>query len=148
MSLHETHLIETITCLLVFITISVIVMGIIRLRLDYEEMYEITRDFVNYKELFLDLTMDLGWWNKTDPRRYFYVSKDLANVLQMPPCGAAVTRLQVAEFLVRYVQANELLDVDRYVYLTDDPLYNLLPEAEERMPLAYVVLEIQNRHLL
>jgi hypothetical protein len=76
------------------------------------------------------------------------VSKDLADVLQMPPCGAAVTRMQLAEYLVRYMQENQLLDVDRYVYLTDDVLYNLLPEAEERMPLAHVVLEIQNRHLL
>jgi hypothetical protein len=147
MSLHGTLLIEAICWFLAFTTIAGI-LGLISLRRDYEELYEITSDLVNYKELYLDLTMDLGWWNKIDHRRYFYVSKDLADVLQMPPCGAAVTRMQLAEYLVRYMQENQLLDVDRYVYLTDDVLYNLLPEAEERMPLAHVVLEIQNRHLL
>jgi len=111
--------------------------------------FESAKKISDLQDLYMNLTCDLGWWHNDDDiaATYFYVSQDLAALLHTP-AGAAVTRMQVSAFLMRYLHGNQLIDTALNVHLTDDALYTLLPEVEDEMPLAHVVLEIQKRHLL
>jgi hypothetical protein len=129
-----------------FVALTVLVVGMANRR-EYELIQKI-HVLEEYQELYIDLTCDLGWW-QTDAsaEHYFYVSQDLAALLHTP-AGAAVTRMQITAFLMRYLHGNQLIDTDLNVHLTDDAMYTLLPEATDDMPLAHVVLEIQKRHLL
>lgn len=129
-----------------FMALTVLLVGMANRR-EYELIHK-NHVLQEYQELFVDLTCDLGWWHTdASSEHYFYVSQDLAALLHTP-AGAAVTRLQITAFLMRYLHGKQLIDTDLNVHLTDDAMYTLLPEAEDEMPLAHVVLEIQKRHLL
>lgn len=127
-----------------FLALTLVVVGMANRR-----EYELIQKIHGLQNLYMNLTCDLGWWHCDEDvaATYFYVSQDLAALLHTP-AGAAVTRLQITAFLMRYLHGNQLIDTDLNVHLTDDAMYTLLPEATDDMPLAHVVLEIQKRHLL